>query len=125
MLDNPVSTLALLRFAGALELNQMRPTGLPLTELQPAVRDREVGISPRSSAPSARHTSSDADGPLGEDPAIETEDHPHERLDPAYNPRGCAYEHIHVLMEHLRRLGHTPTIDVPNNAFSELEHVER
>ena len=63
-------------------------------------------------------------GPLGEDPAIETEDHPHERLDPAYDPRGCAYEHIHVLMEHLVRLGHEPTIDVPENAFRELERVE-
>ncbi len=64
-------------------------------------------------------------GPLGEDPAIETEDHPHERLDPAYDPRGCAYEHIHVLMEHLVRLGHEPAIDVPENAFRELERVER
>jgi hypothetical protein len=63
-------------------------------------------------------------GPPGEDPAIHTEDHPHERLDPTYDPRGCAYEHIHVLMEHLRRLGHEPAIDVPDDAFSELERVE-
>jgi hypothetical protein len=64
-------------------------------------------------------------GPLGEDPEIHTEDRPHELLDPAYDPRSCAYEHIHVLMEHLRRLGHTPTIDVPEHAFRELERVER
>ena len=64
-------------------------------------------------------------GPLGEDPEIHTEDRPHELLDPAYDPRSCAYEHIHVLMEHLKRLGHKPTIDVPENAFSELEHVQR
>jgi hypothetical protein len=63
-------------------------------------------------------------GPFGEDPTIETEDHPHERLDPTYDPRGCAYEHIQILMEHLRRLGHEPAIDVPDNAFSELERVE-
>jgi len=63
--------------------------------------------------------------PPGEENAIETEDHPHERLDPAYDPRGCAYEHIHVLMEHLARLGHDPAIAVPDDAFSELEHVER
>jgi hypothetical protein len=63
-------------------------------------------------------------GPLGEDPAIHTEDRPHELLDPAYDPRGCVYEHIHVLMEHLRRLGHEPTIDVPDDAFRELERVE-
>jgi len=27
-------------------------------------------------------------------------------------------------MEHLRRLGHEPTIDIPDGAFGELEHVE-
>jgi hypothetical protein len=64
-------------------------------------------------------------GPPGEDDEIHTEDHPHERLDPTYDPRGCAYEHIHVLMEHLRRLGHNPAIDVPDDAFGELEHAER
>jgi hypothetical protein len=64
-------------------------------------------------------------GPPGEDPEIHTEDRPHELLDPAYDPRGCAYEHIHVLMEHLRRLGHEATIDVPENAFRELERVVR
>jgi hypothetical protein len=63
--------------------------------------------------------------PCGEDNAIEAEDHPHERLDPTYNPRGCVYEHIHVLMEHLSRLGHDPAIDVPDGAFAELERVER
>jgi hypothetical protein len=65
-LDDPVSTLALLWFAGALELDQMRMTGPLLAELQAAVRDREVGIALRYiaavSAPSARHTSSDPDG---------------------------------------------------------------
>ncbi len=64
-------------------------------------------------------------GPLGEDPTIETEDHPHEQLDPRHRPRHCVYEHIHVLMEHLRRLGHDPAIDVPDGAFGELEHVKR
>jgi hypothetical protein len=63
-------------------------------------------------------------GPPGEDPAIETEDHPHERLEPRYDPRGCAYEHIHVLMEHLRTLGHDPAIDLPDDAFQDLERVE-
>jgi len=62
-------------------------------------------------------------GPPGENNEIHTEGHPHERLNPAYDPRGCAYEHIHVLMEHLTRLGHDPAIDVPDDAFSELERV--
>ena len=64
-------------------------------------------------------------GPPGENNEIHTEGHPHERLNPAYDPRGCAYEHIHVLMEHLTRLGHDPAINVPDDAFSELEHVQR
>ncbi len=64
-------------------------------------------------------------GPPGEEDEIHTEDHPHERLNPTYDPRGCAYEHIHVLMEHLARLGHDPAIDIPDDAFAELEHVER
>jgi hypothetical protein len=36
----------------------------------------------------------------------------------------CAYEHIHVLMEHLARLGCQAAIDVPDGAFGELERVE-
>ncbi len=63
-------------------------------------------------------------GPHGEDPKIETEDHPHERLDPTYDPRGCAYAHIHTLMEHLARLGYEAAIDVPDGAFEDLEHIE-
>lgn len=63
-------------------------------------------------------------GPPGEDPAIETEDHPHERLDPYHDPRGCAYQHIHALMEHLSRLGHEPAIDLPDDAFEDLERVD-
>lgn len=63
-------------------------------------------------------------GPPGEDPAIETQEHPHARLDPTYDPRGCTYEHIQILLEHLKRLGHDATIDVPDGAFDELERVE-
>jgi len=63
-------------------------------------------------------------GPAGEDNEIHTEEHPHQRLNPADDPRGCAYEHIHVLMEHLDRLGHKPAIDLPDDAFGELERVE-
>jgi hypothetical protein len=63
-------------------------------------------------------------GPPGADTAIHTEEHPHQRLNPTHDPRGCAYEHIQVLMEHLARLGHEPTIDVSDDAFGELERVE-
>ncbi len=63
-------------------------------------------------------------GPPGEDPVIHTKDHPPERLDPTYDPRGCTYEHIQILLEHLKRLGYDVAIDVPDGAFDELERVE-
>jgi hypothetical protein len=63
-------------------------------------------------------------GAPGEDTQIHTTDHPHERLDPTYDPRGCTYEHIQILLEHLKRLGHDAAIDVPDGAFNELERVE-
>ena len=63
-------------------------------------------------------------GPPGEDPAIETQEHPHQRLNPTYDPRGCTYEHIQILLEHLKRLGYDVAIDVPDGAFDELERVE-
>jgi hypothetical protein len=63
-------------------------------------------------------------GPTGEDAQIHTTDHPHERLDPTYDPRGCTYEHIQILLEHLKRLGHDVAIDVPDGAFEQLERVE-
>ena len=44
-LDDAVAALALLRFAGALELDQVRPTGLLLAELEPAAGNLEVGIA--------------------------------------------------------------------------------
>jgi hypothetical protein len=62
--------------------------------------------------------------PPGEDAEIQTEQHPRKRMDPEYGPRECAYQHIDVLMEHLRKLGHEPAIDLPDNAFDDLERVE-
>ena len=49
-LDDPVAALALLWFARALELDQVRTTGLLLAELEPAVGDLEVGIALRDRA---------------------------------------------------------------------------
>ncbi|HEY8303091.1 MAG TPA: hypothetical protein VIG42_00745 [Solirubrobacteraceae bacterium] len=49
-LDDPLAALALLRFACALELDQVRTTGLLLAELEPAARDLEVGIALRDHA---------------------------------------------------------------------------
>lgn len=45
-----VAALSLLRFASALELDQVRVTGLLLAELEPATRNLEVGIALRDRA---------------------------------------------------------------------------
>ena len=63
-------------------------------------------------------------GPPGSAPAIHAEDHPHERIDSTYDPRGCAYEHIQGLMEHLRELGGEPAVDLPDDAFHDLERTD-
>jgi len=63
-------------------------------------------------------------GPPGEDPEIHNDDHPHDRLNPRHDPKACAYEHIRALMEHLSKLGHEPAIDLPDDAFEDLERVE-
>jgi hypothetical protein len=61
-LDDAVSALALLRFVSALELDQVRATWAPLTELELAACNLEIGvacsISPWSSAPRAAILSS-------------------------------------------------------------------
>src|SRR5215469_3923157 len=49
-LDDAVVALALLWFAGALELDQVRTAGLLLAELEPAACDLEVGIALRDRA---------------------------------------------------------------------------
>ena len=51
----------------------------------------------------------------------------HERanLDPTIKARECAYEHARVVLETLKRLGYEVGIDVPDDAFEEMERVER
>lgn len=49
-LDDAVAALALLRFAGALELDQVRTAGLLLAELEPSAGNLEVGIALRDRA---------------------------------------------------------------------------
>jgi hypothetical protein len=63
-------------------------------------------------------------GPPGHDPIARSEIYEHNRVDPVTGERGCVYEHVQVLLEHLRDLGYDATVDVPDNAFKELEHVE-
>ncbi len=64
-------------------------------------------------------------GPPGHDPVVRSEIYEHNQVDPVTGGRGCVYEHVQVLLEHLRDLGHDATINIPDNAFSELERVQR
>jgi len=64
-------------------------------------------------------------GPPGDDPVVRSEIYKHNRVDPLTGGRGCVYEHVRVLLEHLRELGYEASIDVPDNAFRELERVWR
>jgi hypothetical protein len=44
-------------------------------------------------------------GPGGEDPALQTMRHCHEELDPIEQPRTCAYDHVHELVDALQDAG--------------------
>ncbi len=63
-------------------------------------------------------------GPVEHDPTIAQVEHPHASLDPLLRARECAYEHVQIVLQTLKRLGHEVTIAVPDNAFQELERVE-
>lgn len=63
-------------------------------------------------------------GPPGNAGEISTDDHAHESLDPMIRARECAYEHVQVLLEQLTSLGYDVSIDVPDDAFDELERID-
>ena len=63
-------------------------------------------------------------GPAGKAAEIGAHDHAHESLDPMIRARECAYEHVQVLLQQLTSLGHDVSIDVPDDAFDELERIE-
>jgi hypothetical protein len=64
-------------------------------------------------------------GPIGYDPFTRTAEHEHSDLNPKTKPRECAYEHMGILIETLKDLGYDIRIDMPEDAFGELERVER
>jgi hypothetical protein len=64
-------------------------------------------------------------GPVGHSPVIVPVEHERANLDPTIKARECAYEHAGVVLETLKRLGYEVGIDVPDDAFEELERVER
>jgi hypothetical protein len=64
-------------------------------------------------------------GPVGEDPVASTAVHGHDYLNPKTKPRECAYEHMEILVEALNDLAYEVAIVMPEDAFRELERVDR
>lgn len=60
-------------------------------------------------------------GPPGHEPRISVREYEHAHVDPVYGPRDCAYEHVAILLEQLTELGYGVSIEVPDDAFEELE----
>ena len=69
----------------------------------------------------ATHATHLALGPPGHEPQISVHEHEHAHVDPVLGPRDCAYEHVAILLEQLTQLGHEVSIEVPDDAFEELE----
>ncbi|HEX4836954.1 MAG TPA: hypothetical protein VFV03_00295 [Solirubrobacteraceae bacterium] len=63
-------------------------------------------------------------GPVGHVPFASTAEHEHANLDPMLKARECVYEHTGVLVETLKGLGYEVGIDVPDDAFEELDRIE-
>jgi hypothetical protein len=64
-------------------------------------------------------------GPVGYSPLTITAEHEHANLDPTANARQCVYEHARIALEILAGLGYQAAIDVPDDAFEELERIEQ
>jgi hypothetical protein len=64
-------------------------------------------------------------GPIDHDPVITQAEHDRASLDPTLRVRECAYEHVQIVLETLKSLGYEVAIDVPDNAFEELERIGR
>jgi hypothetical protein len=63
-------------------------------------------------------------GPVGHEPVIAQVEHDRANLDPMLRARECAYEHVQVLLETLKSLDYEVAIDVPDDAFKDLERIE-
>ena len=69
----------------------------------------------------ATHATHLALGPPGHEPQIYVREYEHAHVDPVLGPRDCAYEHVAILLEQLTELGYGVSIEVPDDAFEELE----
>jgi hypothetical protein len=64
-------------------------------------------------------------GPVGHAPFIIVAEHEHANLEPTIKARECVYEHAGVLLENLKSLNYELGIDLSDDAFEELERIER
>ena len=63
-------------------------------------------------------------GPVGHPASIEHVEDLEQQLDPAADPRACAYDHAYQLIEKLSTLGYSAGVEVDERTFSALERVE-
>ncbi len=63
-------------------------------------------------------------GPVGHPASIEHIEDLEQQLDPAADPRACAYDHAHQLIEELSALGYRAGVEVDERTFTALERVE-
>jgi hypothetical protein len=63
-------------------------------------------------------------GPVGHPAAIGHIEHLEQQLDPAVDPRGCAYDHAAQLIDKLSALGYRASVEVDDRTFTALERVE-
>ena len=63
-------------------------------------------------------------GPPGHAPVMRTDDHAHRNLNPNDRVRECVYEHVGVVLEHLKLLDYDVAVDVPDDAFEQLTRAQ-
>jgi hypothetical protein len=63
-------------------------------------------------------------GPVGQSPAVHTEEHAHGRLDPIESARECAYDHARELIQFLGAAGQQISVHLDERSFTQLERVE-
>ncbi len=69
----------------------------------------------------ATHATHLALGPPGHEPQVSVCEYEHAHVDPVLGRRDCAYEHVAILVEQLTELGYEVSIEVPDDAFEEME----
>lgn len=74
---------------------------------------------------SATHATHLLVGPLAGQQATERSTHDEREVCLVFTPRNAVYDHAHRLVKFLRDLGLSPSVEVPDEAFVELEAITR